>query len=387
VKDEPSVIQENYSKGRTIERTINQNSIKLPKNLQSLYIDGDSYKGQFGKSRTLFSNKEENMLQNLKILSIIYFDGFSRLGLLPPSLTQLTICSGRKMKSLNSDFFDNLKSVTSLQSLTIYCPLGACFDYELPPKLEYLELSNRQLCKISLRSKSLKRFYLYQTKFSVVSPENFQVPESLVELVLSNCVITLFDDSFVFPQRLQSLYLDGQDAQKIPKLPPNLKCLFILYDLREVTEAYFPDFPSTLEELNLSSNINYQPHLTITDISYLVKLKKLSIINSKITEPVNLNKFPKSLTDLSICKSRVRKFTGTFADFPKLVNLNLSDNSLGNWLSSMPVEFSFGPAIQQIGLMQNLLDSETVINLLYNLKQSPNFGELFVENMPVPENL
>ncbi|EMG49334.1 hypothetical protein G210_5914, partial [Candida maltosa Xu316] len=235
-----------------IEKYENGSSIKFPKSLQALHLVRDSQNVQFGESETLFSNKEESMLQNLKILSINYFDGFSRLGPLPQSLTQLTInLPSQRMEMLNSDFFDNLKSVTSLQLLRIYCPLGANFDYELPPKLQLLEFINPELSKISLRSKSLKQLNLYQTKFSVVSPENFQVPDSLVELKLHGPSflsdeggIQSFAKSSVFPQKLQRLELGCDAMHKIPILPPNLKTLDITCQVARAKQYDFDNLPT-----------------------------------------------------------------------------------------------------------------------------------------------
>ncbi|EMG49371.1 hypothetical protein G210_5871 [Candida maltosa Xu316] len=382
-------VQANDSKKRKIERTTHPNSIKLPKNLQSLYLDRGSYKVQFNESETLFSNKEENMLKNLKILSINYFDGFSRLGPLPQSLTQLTICSTQRMKSLNSDFFDNLKRITNLESLKIHCPLGPCFDYALPPKLQLFEFTNLVLSKISLRSESLRYLRLVGGKLHVGSPENVQLPESLVELHLINCGIDSFDELFTFSQSLEILNLNVQKVQKIPKLPPNLKNFYIFYGGLKTNQSDIAELSTTLEELCLHIASGPVTYSLTPDLTHLVNLKKLSFSSYRFNDSgvVNLDMFPESLTDLAITNCAIKSFTGTFTDFPYLANLDLYGNQLGIWLSQLPEEFMFDLDIRTIVLSNNYVDTETIKALIRRLRRYPFFKHVAVQSMSIPEDL
>ncbi|EMG46244.1 hypothetical protein G210_3516 [Candida maltosa Xu316] len=379
-----------------IEKYENDSSIKFPKNLQTLYIVGDPSfsrpRFEFDESQTLFSNKEENILQNLTSMTLFQVEEFMKFGPIPASLTELTIhAPSQRVGPLDNDFFTNLKSVTNLKVLKINCRLNSNFDYELPPKLEYFELTNAKLCKISLRSKSLTCLRLKGGKFNNVTSENVQIPESLVELALYDCGITSFHDSFEFPKNLQILNLDIRKVEFIPKLPPKLKIFHISYKAQTMNQTDFAKLPTTLEELFIMNSENTKEYSFTPDVTHLVNLKKLSFLSLNFRSfgvgLVNLDNFPKSITDLSLCTCGIQKFTGNFSNFSKLKNLNLRGNKLGNWLSSSPIEFSFGAAIQTIELRYNKIDSETVSNLLYNLKKNSSFGFLVVEKLSIPEDI
>ncbi|EMG49900.1 hypothetical protein G210_5199 [Candida maltosa Xu316] len=379
-----------------IEKCENDSSIKFPKNLQSLYVVGNPrVRGQeveFDESRSLFSNKEENILQNLKSLTLFRVEMFMRFGQIPQSLSQLTIRSpSEKVGPSNDEFFDNLKNVTSLKVLKIHCPLGSSFEYELPPKLQCFVFFNPNLSKISLRSESLQILRLNEGKFNDVTPENVQIPGSLVELALYDCGITFFDDSFEFPKNLQILNLNGNKLEKIPKLPPNLKSFSSNYGAIKPDQSDFAELPTALEEFNLESNSDPDECSLIPDLSRLVNLKKLSLSSFMFKgfgiASVNLGNFPKSLTHLSMVYCQIQKFTGTFADFPKLEHLDLAGSILDDWLVSLPNEFLFGTAIRTVSLDGMDIDADTIRTLLFKLKKNPNFRSLIVDLMSIPEDM
>ncbi|EMG45596.1 hypothetical protein G210_4219 [Candida maltosa Xu316] len=397
-ENDPSVIHVTDTKRRKIECTVASTAMKLPKNLQSLYIDGESQyrqpKVEVGDLPTLFSNKNENILQDLKTLTLRHFDGFSRFGHIPRSLTELRIHSPTsEMEQLNSDFFDDLKSVLSLKFLLIESSLDPYFEYELPPKLETFILIRSNFRKFSIRSESLKYLHLEETEFSELNSETFQIPESLVELSILECDIILFAKSFDFPQNLQKLSIRTEILQRIPKLPLNIKTLYISGRILEKTQDEFSALPVSLEELKIFITRG-SPRLFIPDLSHLVNLKTLGFslgyfenTETKSNGPINLNLFPKSLTKLFIRRCNVTSFAGTFSDFPKLEHLDISGNKLEVWLSSSPEELSFGDSIKTIVLLYHDFSLVKVRRLIDYLKTYPYFRQLVVDAMDIPEDL
>ncbi|EMG48058.1 hypothetical protein G210_1441 [Candida maltosa Xu316] len=401
-QNNPVVKQVGRSKKRKSTKIIDSTSIKFPKNLESLYIIGDQryrqHKIEFDESQTLFSNIEENRLKNLTSVTLSHVENFMGFGRIPPSLTQLSIHSPYRMESLNRDFFDDLKRITTLKVLRINCSHNSVFDYELPPKLQSFEFINRVLHKVSIKSESLKHLHLESSKLKEVTPGNVQLPGSLIELSLVESVsgfdkptIISIDESFVFPQKLQKLKLEFDRLQRIPKIPPNLKTLHTYYDSAETKEFDFAELPNTLEELRLINTTESDRHCSFPNLSHLVNLKTL---NYSLTESgsiavksVNLDTFPKSLTNISMCRCGIRRFTGTFKSFPKLEYLNLRVNYLRDWLSLSPNESPFGTDIIAISFMYNDLDIDTVKNLLHHLEQNPSFKQLEVDDIRVPEDM
>ncbi|EMG45544.1 hypothetical protein G210_4270, partial [Candida maltosa Xu316] len=375
-----------------VEKYENDSSTKLPKNLQSLYLADGPCEVEFDESQTLFSDKEENKLQSLSSVTLFEVKEFMKFGPIPRSLTELMIYSPKnRMKSLEGDFFASLKSVTSLRLLKITCPLGSIFDYELPPNLQCFEFNNRELCKISIRSETLKCLRLYAAKFEEISPKNVQIPGSLVELSIIDCFFHSFDKSFLFPGNLQILNLDVPNVKNIPKLPSNLKTFHICYQVVNAKQSEFDKLPTTLEDLHFINTASIRIITFTPNLTHLINLKRLGFSSLSFRCSgmglVNLDNFPKSLTDLSLDYCGIQKFMGNFMDFPNLKELSLRDNNLSDWLSSSPKEFRFGAAIRIIVLLYDRFDTDTIKNLLYELKKNPNFGFLVVSKMTIPEDV
>ncbi|EMG46242.1 hypothetical protein G210_3514 [Candida maltosa Xu316] len=371
-------------------------SIKLPKNLQSLYVIGDSWvdghEVEFDESLTLFSNKEENILHNLTSMKLFNLKSFMRFGPIPQSLTHLEcISSEYRIESLDRDFFDNLKNATNLKVLKISSPLDSSFECELPPKLQCFEFFNPNLSKITLRSRSLQILRLKGGKFNEVTSESVQIPESLVELLMIKCGIIGFDKSFTFPKNLQILDLHGNDLKRIHKLPPNLKSFSSYYSAPKLDQSVVDELPTTLEELDLKHYGGHVEGSEVPDFCHLVNLKKLCLDSFLFMDmdvvSVDLDNFPESLTKLSMEYCQIQEFEGTFADFPKLEHLYLKENRLARWLSSSPDEFSFGAAIRTIVLDYNNIHAGIIRNLIFKLKENPNFKSLSIGPTPVSRDV
>ncbi|EMG46758.1 hypothetical protein G210_2985 [Candida maltosa Xu316] len=239
------------------------------------------------------------------------------------------------------------------------------------------------LNKISIRSQNLKCLRLKGTNFNTITPQNFQIPESLVELSVVAHGKNLLYKSFIFPQNLQILNFHHK-LRRIPKVPSKLKNLHIVYDPLKATQSDFAGLPTSLEVLTLKVSTNVKRYMLIPDVSHLVNLKKLYFSSVEFkdcnVESINLDNFPKLLTDLYVNGCRVQKVIGNFTDFPNLKALSLDNNNLNDWLSPLPNEFSFSDTIESISLRGNKLDNDTVRTLVSYLKDTyPNFRQLFVD--------
>ncbi|EMG49929.1 hypothetical protein G210_5099 [Candida maltosa Xu316] len=391
VKDNPSVIQVNDSKKRKI---FNSTLFKFPKNLQRLRVVGDSTEPCCYKSQFLFSNSEQHILHKLTSLSLYKPEGFARFGPIPRSLTELWIILPKYDTGiLINDVFDDLKNLTNLRLLRIDGVFDEYFDYELPPKLQLFDFTNPRLCKIRIRSETLKRLRLSEAKFNFVTPENFQIPESLVELHLVSCLLYRFDERFEFPENLQILNSHGNTSDySYPELPQNLKILSSTYEAKFLDQCYIDELPTSLEELNLVKWMELRDYLDLFDLTHLVNLRKFRycVVSSDETniQEINLDDIPKSITELSMSGFHVNKIKGSFKDFPNLVHLDLSLNELNGWLQSSPDGFQFCDKIETIVLWNNQLDIETVRKLVYDLKKKPNFKSLVIdEDLSIPEDM
>jgi uncharacterized repeat protein (TIGR01451 family) len=214
---------------------------KWPDSLTNLLI-GESAVNSFSISKAFPETLEGlTLFVSMKDISLIK---------LPVNLKKLYL------SSLDFDF-NRLKSLTLLKEATLYTA------YSNLSKKVNLDLSLPNLIKLEIMGYDRNYTSEYGPDLDIVKlPENIQslsiggytfndivIPESLRELSLSNMKTVSSDVIKRLPNHIEKLYLDDvKGLDDIEKFPTQLKSLY----LNSISISTLPDFPESLDSLNLS---------------------------------------------------------------------------------------------------------------------------------------
>ncbi|EMG47963.1 hypothetical protein G210_1551 [Candida maltosa Xu316] len=295
---------------------------------------------------------------NLKKLStILPYD--LKIGDIPSSLTSLRI---NEMKSLNFSrfkYFDNLVDVSFNELNDI-----STFKCEFGPSLKYLEIGNSTIKAIDLISPNLDYLVVTNTSISTINQSTFQVPQSIIELDISENGITNIDDSFTFPDNLRALDISNNSLTKLGNLPENLKKLRCGRNKFD-PDQYHYSFPSSLEVFEMTNMSMYKggKSTRFFDFSNCKSLKHLDMSSvSYHSAKLSLDVFPKSLVYLNLSGMEFGEIEGQFTDFKELKTLGLELMVLFYYLEETDAKIDDGEEEHYFGpKMRHLLNFNSKI--------------------------
>ncbi len=219
---------------------------------------------------------------SLETLSITYGE-FSVLPTLPRRLKNLTCTFGLLTQVTNLP--NGLKSIDlSYNLLTNLFPL--------PDAINYLDISNNHFSDL---------FYRF--------------PDSLTQLNVSGNQIANF--SILGGRRIQTLYADGCQIERVSNLPPNLTYLQMNYNNLSV----LPDLPLSIEEFWVENN-------DIMYVSELINLTNLRVFSLESNDLVLLPDLPPNLQNFNVANNNLT----SLPNFPhRLKGAYFVNNQIAEW--------------------------------------------------------
>ncbi|EMG45355.1 hypothetical protein G210_4458 [Candida maltosa Xu316] len=299
-------------------------TVDLPPCLEKLTIRDNIPRRRDEFDFMLFSETYE--LNHLRELSILSVDLFEDIGKLPKSITSLTIVES---KGIN---FSDIADLSHLEKLVIDEVPFDQFKFKLPSSLQYLKITNSGCQSFDITAESLRCLVLNRNNLLRLDNTTLKLPPSLIELDLSENSIQEIDKDFTFPTNLETLLLQRNNLTIIFNIPCGLKKLdFSINQMGQ--SSWYPMFPDTLEELNLSNNsFDSNFDFSILFLTNCPKLKKLdvsvhkSLAGFSFINNLNLNDFPKSLTHFYLANLGIKNVIGSFSEFGDLEELDMRGN-------------------------------------------------------------
>ncbi|RCK63297.1 Podocan [Candida viswanathii] len=319
----------------------------LPKTLRKLMVFGEELDyydedSEFLKDRELCLDLRH--LCHLRELSLDTSSQYFKIENYPASLKRIYIES---LAEFDTDGFKDLSNL-------IYVSIKEC-EGQAPielatPYLRYLDLSSNTI--------------------SNITSTNFVIPSTVHEIDLSHNDDLEIEETFEFPTNLQVLLLKSCDLRRPPKLPPNLKSLSLAGNYI----AELQEFPPSLRVLELEGNEITEQTLSKLDLKSCTYLKVLNLSSNNV-ESLLIQDFPKSLTHLFLNDMGIKRILGSFAEFPDLEEIGLSQNLLSDYFVSEVGRDKelFGNGIKVVWLDRNELTSHCAQSIMRELIKKPKF--------------
>ncbi|RCK64234.1 hypothetical protein Cantr_10441 [Candida viswanathii] len=331
-----------------LESTDNELRIDfLPKTLRKLMVFGEEL-DHFDEDSEFLGDRELCLdlrhLCHLQELSLYTSSQYFKIENYPASLKRIYI---ENLPELDTG---GLKDMSNLVYIAIKECEGLAPIELVAPNLRYLDLSSNTI--------------------SNITPTNFVIPSTVHEVDLSDNDDLEIEETFEFPTNLQVLLLKSCDLRRPPKLPPNLKSLSLAGNYI----AELQEFPPSLMVLELEGNEVTEQTLSKLDLKNCTNLKVLNLSNNNV-ESLLIQEFPKSLTHLFLNDMGIKRIVGSFAEFPVLEEIGLSQNLLSDYFVNEVGQDKdlFGNGIKVVWLDRNELTADCAQSIMRQLIKKPKF--------------
>lgn len=320
---------------------------KLPDTLQELKTSCEGVVTLPRHSRDDNGNKRhkpdltDKYPSGLKKLSIYdplgKFSKRSRIIQIPPTITSLKLCE------ISNIDFDSLQDLENLVDLVMASSPGRIevFDYKLPPSLKSLTIRNSKIKKFIIDAPNLETLIIGGDLEGIVVDESkLVIPSSLKKLTLEDNKIE--ELAIALPESLEWLDLSLNKLKNLKNIPSGLTHLDLSNNKFGSTDEIIT-FPVNLKLLNLNSNPIHDDWISKLNLSNLMELKDLFLVEIKLST-LNIEYLPVSLVALDIHGGTISSIVEDFKNFVNLQELNISGNRLSEELklsiSSNPQFFS-----------------------------------------------
>ncbi|KAK6881980.1 E3 ubiquitin-protein ligase SspH2 [Candida tropicalis] len=215
------------------------------------------------------------------------------------------------------------------------------FDYKLPPSLKSLTIRNSKIKKFIIDAPNLETLIIGGDLEGIVVDESkLVIPSSLKKLTLEDNKIE--ELAIALPESLEWLDLSSNKLKNLKNIPSGLTHLDLSNNKFGSTDEIIT-FPVNLKLLNLNSNPIHDDWISKSNLSNLMELKDLFLVEIKLST-LNIEYLPVSLVALDIHGGTISSIVEDFKNFVNLQELNISGNRLSEELklsiSSNPQFFS-----------------------------------------------
>ncbi|EMG47570.1 hypothetical protein G210_2023, partial [Candida maltosa Xu316] len=327
--------------------------------LQTLFLYGEISRFDDSDDESIYDSTfnpvldfQSERFSSLHCLGLVNANNLTIKGDLPVTLTKLTLAR------CNESTFNALETLINLTELYIQEMFtDSPFDYELPPSLRFMSISECTFSDINIKAMNLLSFHIHYSELFHVTNQKLILPSTLIELDLSFTEVRTIDNDFNWPPEMERLDLGWNYLSTLAGLPPSLKHLDLAGN-----EFYKCDFqqewPEALEELHLGDN---RLDLNLFQTLNLTRCTKLKYLDLSENEIFDLPNFLPELSHLEEIRISPRK---------ELFNLQLFETSKSGDI--------FGPSVKYVdirGIYVTAEDCETIVEELF---QKPNFQRLIM---------